>query len=142
MAKQDLRKETDEYFLILNTIITDILQDINYIIEHLIFVKQGRLHTEIIPINEIVISLKEATFAIRTPFLFHDSWKLVWDRKMHLCALWRTKYTHFEIPFNLLSEIWYTQGHTITHTTICNIFTLIEIDQTIIAVDSKNITWH
>jgi len=73
MAKQDLRKETDEYFLILNTIITDILQDINYIIEHLIFVKQGRLHTEIIPINEIVISLKEATFAIRTPFLFHDS---------------------------------------------------------------------
>jgi len=72
MAKQDLKKETDEYFLILNTIITDVLQDINYI-EHLIFVKQGRLHTEITPINEIVISLKEATFAIRTPFLFHDS---------------------------------------------------------------------
>jgi len=37
----------DEYFLTLNLftiIITDILQDINCIIEHLTFVKKGKLH--------------------------------------------------------------------------------------------------
>jgi len=36
----------DEYFLTLNTIIVDILQDINYIIEQLTFVKR-RLHPKI-----------------------------------------------------------------------------------------------
>jgi len=45
---------------LLNAIITDILQDINCIIEHLTFIKQERLHPEITSINEIVTSLKEA----------------------------------------------------------------------------------
>jgi len=64
----------DEYFLTLNTIIMDILQDINYIIEHLIFVKQRRLHPGITSINEIVTNLKKAQ--VHLPLGLHFSFRI------------------------------------------------------------------
>ena len=74
MAKQDLREEMDKYFLTLNAIITDILQDINYIIDYLTFVKKGKLHPGITSINEIVTSLKAQ---VHLPLGRHFSFRIL-----------------------------------------------------------------
>ncbi|KYN18247.1 hypothetical protein ALC57_09440, partial [Trachymyrmex cornetzi] len=132
-----LREEIDEYFLTLNAIITDILQDINCISEHLTFVKEGKLHPGITPINEIVTSLKEAQ--LHLPQGPHFSFRTLESNWLEIekCITVSTYYDepniHTILKFPLIFHPKYDILKVIPLPTLDhdNVLTLTEIDQTI-----------
>jgi len=55
------RKDVDERLLILNTIVTDLTNDVNDIIDFMIHIKNDAILTHLLPIETIVTELWEAT---------------------------------------------------------------------------------
>ncbi|KYN10292.1 hypothetical protein ALC57_17578 [Trachymyrmex cornetzi] len=144
MAQQDIREERNEYFLTLNTIITDLLYDANCIIEHLTFIKEGILHSEITPINEIVTSLKEAQLhlplGLHFPFRILESNWMEIEKCITVSAYYDELNIHTILKFPLISHPKYDILKVIPLPTPDhdNVFTLTEVDQPIIAIDNEN----
>jgi len=55
------REDIDERLLILNTIVTDLTNDVNDIIDFMTHIKNGAILTHLLPIETIVTELREAT---------------------------------------------------------------------------------
>jgi len=61
LAKTIRREDIDERLLILNTILTDLTNDVNDIIDFMTHTKNGAILTYLLPTETIITELKEAT---------------------------------------------------------------------------------
>jgi len=61
--EKTIRREdvVDEHLLILNTIVTDLTNDVKDIIDFMTYTKNGAILTHLLPIETIVTELREAT---------------------------------------------------------------------------------
>lgn len=95
------REDLDEHFIVLNSIIKDLTNDITDIIEHLTSAKKGMINIRLIPIENIIANLKEIASQI-------------------------PQGTHF--PFQISAENWITIEKFLTVSAYynnANIFTII-----------------
>jgi len=65
-----IRREDVERLLILNTILTDLTNDVNDIIDFMTHTKNGAILTHLLPIETIVTELKEATTLLTSGLYF------------------------------------------------------------------------
>jgi len=55
------REEINEHYIILIAVITDLIRDAENIIEYLTYIQKRSMHPKLMPIDEIIAQLKEAT---------------------------------------------------------------------------------
>jgi len=60
LTKTIRREDVDERLLILNTIVIDLINDVNDIIDFMTYTKNGAILTHLLPIETIVTELREA----------------------------------------------------------------------------------
>jgi len=60
----------DKHLLILNTIVTDLTNDVKDIIDFMTYTKNGTILTHLLPIEIIVTELREATILLTSGLYF------------------------------------------------------------------------
>jgi len=58
------REDVDEHLLLLNTIMTDLINDIEDVIDFLTYTKYGIILTHLLPIEKIMTELREANYEL------------------------------------------------------------------------------
>jgi len=55
------RKEINEHCIVLVAVIADLIRDVENIMEYLTYIQKGSMHPKLMPTDEIIAQLKEAT---------------------------------------------------------------------------------
>jgi len=70
LAKTIRRENVNEHLLILNTIMTDLTNDVKDIIPFMTYIKNGAILTHLLPIETIITELREATTLLTSELHF------------------------------------------------------------------------
>jgi len=67
LAKFSRQEDVEERLLVLTTITTDLIDDTENILDFLVYTKEGVIMTRLIPVEQIIAELREATFPKAKP---------------------------------------------------------------------------
>ncbi|KYN41601.1 hypothetical protein ALC56_03961 [Trachymyrmex septentrionalis] len=122
-----------KYFRYILRGITNIMQDVNNIIDYLIVVKVRKLHYGITPTNQIIVNLKEAALVLHFPFRIRKSNWLETEKCIAVSIHYDESNIYTILKFPLISHPKYDILKIISLPVYNynNIFTITEVDQTI-----------
>ncbi|KAL6417482.1 hypothetical protein ACFW04_012710 [Cataglyphis niger] len=75
------RAEINEHFIIITAVITELKRDAENIIEYLTYTRKETMHPKLIPIEAIIINLKEATQQLQRKGTEHTTISAFYDKK-------------------------------------------------------------
>ncbi|KAL6416562.1 hypothetical protein ACFW04_013354 [Cataglyphis niger] len=117
------RAEINEHFIIITAVITELKRDAEIIIEYLTYTRKETMHPKLIPIEAIIINLKEATQQLQRKGTEHTTISAFYDKKAYII-----------LQFSLITQPSYDIKKVITlHIHIHN--------NTFIAIDKEKLTY-
>jgi len=139
-----VREDVDERLLILNTILTDLTNDVNDIIDFMTHTKNGAILTHLLPIEIIITELKEATTLLTSglhfPFRVQTTnWRII-QKYIVTGAHYNYPSIYIILRFPIVA---YPVYDIIKITPVpihdsANVFTLIKTTYNLIAIDKEN----
>jgi len=144
LEKTIRRENIDEHLLILNTILTDLTNDVNDIIDFMTHTKNGAILTHLLPIETIITELKEATTLLTSglhfPFRVQTTnWRII-QKYIVTGAQYIYPSIYIMLRFPIVA---YPMYDIIKITPVpildsANVFTLIKTTYNLIAIDKEN----
>jgi len=147
MMKYLTREELNEQSITHIAILSDLIRDAENIIEYLTYIRQGAMHPKLMPIDNIIHQLKEATQQIPQglyfPFKVHREDWLDIERHTQITAFSDKTTIYTILRFPLIAQPNYDLINVIALPVhdYSNIFTTREIENEIIAVDREKLTY-
>jgi len=147
MIKYLDQEEINEHCIVLIAVITDLIRDAENVIEYLTYIQKGSMHPKLMPINEIIAQLKEATQQLLQglyfPFKVHAEDWLAIERYTEITAFCDKTNIYTILNFPLIAQPTYDLVNVIAlpihdHD---NVFTATEINNNLIAIDRDKLTY-
>jgi len=141
------REEINEHCIILIAVITDLIRDAENIMEYLTYIQKGSMHPKLMPTDEIIAQLKEATQQLPQglyfPFKVHAEDWLAIERHTEITAFCDKTNIYTILRFPLIAQPTYDLVNVIAlpvhdHD---NVFTATEINNNLIAIDRDKLTY-
>jgi len=144
LAKFAQQEDIIEHLLILTTIMTDLIQDIENSIDFLTNTASGVIPTRLFPLEKIVKELREAathlTKGLHFPFKIQiENWRTI-QKYMTINAYYDkpTMYTTLKFPIIAYPTYKIIKPTPIPTHDIKDVFTFIRINQPLLAIDKEN----
>jgi len=141
------REELNEHCIMLIAVITDLIRDAENIIEYLTYIQKGSMHPKLMPINEIIAQLKEATQRLPQglyfPFKVHAEDWLTIERHTEITAFCDKTNIYTILNFPLIAQPTYDLVNVIAlpiHD-YDYVFTATEVNNNLIAIDKDKLTY-
>jgi len=141
------REEMNEHFMLLIAVIADLIRDAENIIEYLTYIKKGAMHPKLMPTNDIIAQLKEATpqlpQGLYFPFKVHAEDWLAIERHTEITVYCDKTNIYTILRFPLIAQPTYDLINVIAlpiHD-YDNVFTATEINNNLIAIDKDKLTY-
>src|SRR5436190_9441530 len=147
IAEVYTQQELTDLFTITNAIITDLIRDIENVLEYLTYIRKGALHPKLMPVEAIITQLKDATQRLPRgsyfPFRIHAEDWLEIEEHITISAFCDKTTIYTILHFPLISQPTYDILNVKTLPVINkeNIFTETQVDNKILAIDREKLTY-
>jgi len=139
------QEEINEHCII--AVITDLIRDAENIMKYLTYIQKGSMHPKLMPTDEIIAQLKEATQQLPQrlyfPFKVHAEDWLAIERYTEITAFCDKTNIYTILRFPLIAQPTYDLVNVIALPIYDydNVFTAMEINNNLIAIDRDKLTY-
>ncbi|KYN11059.1 hypothetical protein ALC57_16791 [Trachymyrmex cornetzi] len=144
LDKYTQREDLDEHLQILTAIMTDLTVDVGKTLDYLAYSKEGLIHTRLLPLEPIIIELREAasqlTKGLHFPFQVKmENWNTI-QKYMSINAVYFNFHIFTTLKFPVIAYPTYKIIRTtpLLHYSHSNVFTFVKTDYPLIALDKEN----
>ncbi|KYN20509.1 hypothetical protein ALC57_07136 [Trachymyrmex cornetzi] len=144
LDKYTQREDLDEHLQILTAIMTDLTVDVCKTLDYLAYSKEGLIPTRLLPLEPIIIDLREAasqlTKGLHFPFQVKvENWSTI-QKYMSINAVYFNSHIFTTLKFPVIAYPTYKiiRVTPLPHYSHSNIFTFVKSDYLLIAIDKEN----
>lgn len=141
------QEEINEHFTIITAIVTDLIRDVENIIEYLTYIRKGAMHPKLMPIDSIITQLREAApqlpQGLYFPFKVHAEDWLAIEEHTAISAYCDQMNIYTILRFPLIAKPTYDIINVIEFPIPSNknVYTYVKVNNKMIIVDKEKLKY-